>query len=208
MYVSMYIHMYVYSWSVDSREIVFTDKQELPNSVFITVYRDFAKFFYILLFYLLTLFTISNRYLSFNFAIMFFHVLYKTRITNEEQKHFLIVFPHDFHIIYIYIYLISIYIYDLDITILRYCDIIYTFSYERLTIYVYICLVLEYFAINRSYINKFFFVLEEASCRETANTTGESMSAVQARQEEARRKRRKKKRSGSSLMSACFQGKI
>lgn len=34
------------------------------------------------------------------------------------------------------------------------------------------------------------------------------MSAVQARQEEARRKRRKKKRSGSSLMSACFQGKI
>ena len=46
---------------------------------------------------------------------------------------------------------------------------------------------------------------EEASCRETANTTGESMSAVQARQEEARRKRRKKKRSGSSLMSACFQ---
>lgn len=139
---------------------------------------------------------------------MFFHVLYKTRITNEEQKHFLFVFPHDFHIIYIYIYLISIYIYDLDITILRYCDIIYTFSYERLTIYVYICLVLEYFAINRAYINNFFFVLEEASCRETANTTGESMSAVQARQEEARRKRRKKKRSGSSLMSACFQGKI
>lgn len=30
--VSMYIHMYVCTWSVDSREIVFTDKQELPNS--------------------------------------------------------------------------------------------------------------------------------------------------------------------------------
>lgn len=54
----------------------------------------------------------------------------------------------------------------------------------------------------------FFFVSEDANCRDTVNSTGESMSAVQARQEEARRKRRKKKRSGSSLMSSCFQGKI
>ncbi|XP_034186768.1 MAP kinase-interacting serine/threonine-protein kinase 1 isoform X2 [Osmia lignaria lignaria] len=47
---------------------------------------------------------------------------------------------------------------------------------------------------------------EDATCRETVSTTtGESMSAVQARQEEARRKRRRKKRSGSSLMSSCFQ---
>lgn len=51
------------------------------------------------------------------------------------------------------------------------------------------------------------FVSEDAGCRDTVNTTGESMSAVQARQEEARRKRRRKKRSGSSLMSCCFQGK-
>ena len=38
-------------------------------------------------------------------------------------------------------------------------------------------------------------------------STGESLSAVQARQEEARRKRRRKKRSGTSLVSSCFQGK-
>ncbi|KAJ8666840.1 hypothetical protein QAD02_008502 [Eretmocerus hayati] len=41
---------------------------------------------------------------------------------------------------------------------------------------------------------------------EAVTASGESMSAVQARQEEARRKRRKKKRSsGSSLVSSCFQ---
>lgn len=45
----------------------------------------------------------------------------------------------------------------------------------------------------------------DTGCREVS-ATGESMSAVQARQEEARRKRRKKKRSsGSSLVSSCFQ---
>ncbi|XP_015586396.1 MAP kinase-interacting serine/threonine-protein kinase 1 isoform X2 [Cephus cinctus] len=44
----------------------------------------------------------------------------------------------------------------------------------------------------------------DGGCREVAST-GESMSAVQARQEEARRKRRRKKRSGSSLVSSCFQ---
>ncbi|XP_031826994.1 MAP kinase-interacting serine/threonine-protein kinase 1 isoform X2 [Nomia melanderi] len=50
-------------------------------------------------------------------------------------------------------------------------------------------------------------VARDPSCisRDTVNTSGESMSAVHARQEEARRKRRKKKRSGSSLMSSCFQ---
>lgn len=52
------------------------------------------------------------------------------------------------------------------------------------------------------------FVPEDATCRDTVNTTGESMSAVQARQEEARRKRRRKKRSGSSFMSSCFQGNV
>ncbi|XP_012252791.2 MAP kinase-interacting serine/threonine-protein kinase 1 isoform X3 [Athalia rosae] len=44
----------------------------------------------------------------------------------------------------------------------------------------------------------------DGGCREIAST-GESLSAVQARQEEARRKRRRKKRSGSSLVSSCFQ---
>ncbi|XP_046423954.1 MAP kinase-interacting serine/threonine-protein kinase 1 isoform X1 [Neodiprion pinetum] len=44
----------------------------------------------------------------------------------------------------------------------------------------------------------------DGGCREIASN-GESMSAVQARQEEARRKRRRKKRSGSSLVSSCFQ---
>lgn len=44
----------------------------------------------------------------------------------------------------------------------------------------------------------------DGNCRDVAST-GESMSAVQARQEEARRKRRRKKRSGSSLVSSCFQ---
>lgn len=50
-------------------------------------------------------------------------------------------------------------------------------------------------------------VREDTSCigRDTVKNSGESMSAVQARQEEARRKRRKKKRSGSSVMSSCFQ---
>lgn len=57
-------------------------------------------------------------------------------------------------------------------------------------------------------MNDGIFVSEDASCRDAVSTTGESMSAVQARQEEARRKRRKKKRSGSSLMSSCFQGKF
>ncbi|XP_043289176.1 MAP kinase-interacting serine/threonine-protein kinase 1 isoform X2 [Venturia canescens] len=36
-------------------------------------------------------------------------------------------------------------------------------------------------------------------------SAGESLSAVQVRQEEARRKRRRKKRSGTSLVSSCFQ---
>ncbi|XP_003423814.1 MAP kinase-interacting serine/threonine-protein kinase 1 isoform X2 [Nasonia vitripennis] len=46
----------------------------------------------------------------------------------------------------------------------------------------------------------------EAGCRADVTSTGETVSAVQARQEEARRKRRKKKRSsGSSLVSSCFQ---
>ncbi|XP_043490480.1 MAP kinase-interacting serine/threonine-protein kinase 1-like isoform X1 [Polistes fuscatus] len=44
----------------------------------------------------------------------------------------------------------------------------------------------------------------DGTCRDVV-TTGESMSAVQARQEEARRKRRRKKRSGSSFVSTCFQ---
>lgn len=46
----------------------------------------------------------------------------------------------------------------------------------------------------------------DGTCRDVAST-GESMSAVQARQEEARRKRRRKRRSGSSVVSSCFQGK-
>lgn len=48
-YVSMYIHMYVYSWSVDSREIVFTDKQELPNSrllPYIGTLRNFSTYYF------------------------------------------------------------------------------------------------------------------------------------------------------------------
>ncbi|XP_011494779.1 PREDICTED: MAP kinase-interacting serine/threonine-protein kinase 1 [Ceratosolen solmsi marchali] len=45
----------------------------------------------------------------------------------------------------------------------------------------------------------------DAGSREISST-GESLSAMQARKEEARRKRRKKKRSsGSSLVSSCFQ---
>ncbi|XP_014474068.1 PREDICTED: MAP kinase-interacting serine/threonine-protein kinase 1 [Dinoponera quadriceps] len=44
----------------------------------------------------------------------------------------------------------------------------------------------------------------DGTCRDVT-PTGESMSAVQARQEEARRKRRRKRRSGSSLVSSCFQ---
>ena len=49
-------------------------------------------------------------------------------------------------------------------------------------------------------------VAGDTGCREVSSS-GESLSAVQARQEEARRKRRKKKRSsGSSLVSSCFQG--
>ncbi|XP_072757627.1 MAP kinase-interacting serine/threonine-protein kinase 1 [Anoplolepis gracilipes] len=44
----------------------------------------------------------------------------------------------------------------------------------------------------------------DGTCRDVTST-GESMSAVQARQEEARRKRRRKRRSGSSVVSSCFQ---
>ncbi|XP_058794584.1 MAP kinase-interacting serine/threonine-protein kinase 1 [Phymastichus coffea] len=48
--------------------------------------------------------------------------------------------------------------------------------------------------------------LSSRSLGDGVSSTGESMTAVQARQEEARRKRRKKKRSsGSSLVSSCFQ---
>ncbi|KAG7214168.1 hypothetical protein KM043_001517 [Ampulex compressa] len=46
---------------------------------------------------------------------------------------------------------------------------------------------------------------DDTTSRRDVAPTGESMSAVQARQEEARRKRRRKKRSGSSLVSSCFQ---
>lgn len=50
-------------------------------------------------------------------------------------------------------------------------------------------------------------ILGDGTCRDVAST-GETMSAVQARQEEARRKRRRKRRSGSSVVSSCFQGKL
>lgn len=51
-------------------------------------------------------------------------------------------------------------------------------------------------------------VLGDGTCHRDVASTGESMSAVQARQEEARRKRRRKRRSGSSVVSSCFQGKF
>lgn len=50
--VSMYIHVYVCTWSVDSREIVFTDKQELPNSrllPYIGTLQNFSTYYFSIL---------------------------------------------------------------------------------------------------------------------------------------------------------------